>query len=105
MNKRRKNPTRVGALQIVLSLTLLSICVIVLAIAASRTAAKDPQKSRGLENEQQQREERAREFQQEHADASGRVRSDLWRKGIEDFKKMAIGAGINLAPKGDSVGG
>src|SRR5262249_10755635 len=105
MKKRRKNPTRAAVLQIVLSLALLSICVIVLAFAVSRTAAKDPQKTRGLEDEQQQREERAREFQQEHTDASGTVRSDLWRKGIEDFKKMAIGAGINLAPKGESFGG
>ena len=105
MKKRRKNPTRAAVLQIVLSLALLFICVIVLVIAASRSAAKDPQKSRGLEDEQQQREERIREFEKEHTDASGTVRSDLWRKGVEDFKKMAIGAGINLAPKGDSFGG
>ena len=105
MKKRRKNPTRAAVLQIVLSLALLSICVIVLAIAASRSAAKDPQKTRGLEDEQQQREERMREFEKEHTDASGTVRSDLWRKGVEDFKKMAIGAGINLAPKGKSFGG
>ena len=105
MKKRQKNPARAAALQSVLSLALLSICVIVLAIAASRTAAKDPQKSRGLEEEQQQREERARQFEQEHSDASGIVRSDLWRKGIEDAQKMKIGAGINLAPKGESFGG
>jgi photosystem II stability/assembly factor-like uncharacterized protein len=105
MKKRQKNSTRAAALQIVLSLGLLSICVIILAIAASRTAAKDPQKSRGLEEEQQQREERARQFEQEHSDASGTVRPDLWRKGIEDVQKMRIGAGINLAPKGASFGG
>jgi photosystem II stability/assembly factor-like uncharacterized protein len=105
MKKPQNNPTRAAALPIVLSLALLSICVIVLAIAVSRSAAKDPQKSRGLEEEQQQREERVRQFEQEHTDALGRVRSDLWRKGMEDARKMTIGAGINLAPKGESFGG
>src|SRR5262245_46120064 len=65
------------------------------AIVAALTQDKD--KARGLENDQERREEREREFIKEHTDASGRARPDLWRKGIEDYKRMKIAAGVRRA--------
>jgi len=66
--------------------------------------AQDKEKSRGLENERERREEHEREFMKDHTDASGRVRPDLWRKGILDYRRMKIAAGVRLS-RGEALGG
>ena len=35
-----------------------------------------------------------------HTDSTGQLRSDLWRKGVEDTKKMKVADTISLAPAG-----
>src|SRR5437868_2873843 len=34
--------------------------------------------------------DRLQQMQREHTDSSGKVRPDLWQKGIEDFKKLPV---------------
>lgn len=46
----------------------------------------------------QRRQKRLKEFLDEHRDSSGRVRQDLWLKGINDFQHMKVTTDANLAP-------
>lgn len=55
------------------------------------------QKSQGLNQEKEEREQRVREFKSERADATGQARPDLWRQGIDHTQQMKIGAGIRIA--------
>ena len=46
----------------------------------------------GLENEQELRLEHQKTFLQQHSDAYGRVRPDLWRAGVQQFRDLPISA-------------
>lgn len=47
---------------------------------------------------QQLREQEKKQFLREHSDASGKPRPDLWRKGVEDQKKMQVAPSIGWHP-------
>ena len=47
---------------------------------------------------QQLREQEKKQFLREHSDASGKPRPDLWRKGVEDQKKMQVAPNIGWHP-------
>src|SRR5262249_39012443 len=64
---------------------------------------KKEQNKRGLEDENERREEREREFLRTLTDSTGRVRPDLWRKGVEQTLRMKIGAGVRLAGLRDAA--
>ncbi len=53
-------------------------------------------RARGLEDETGRRKERREEYLRKHTDSKGEVRPDLWKKGVEDTKKMKIAAGITI---------
>ena len=46
----------------------------------------------------EERQQRLEEFLNEHKDQQGRVRQDLWLKGIADFQHMKVMTSIALAP-------
>jgi photosystem II stability/assembly factor-like uncharacterized protein len=48
----------------------------------------------------ERREKRRQVFEDSHRDTKGKVRMDLWKKGIQDAKKMKIAAGIRPEPAG-----
>ena len=48
--------------------------------------------------EVEERQQRLEEFLNEHKDQQGRVRQDLWLKGIADFQHMKVMTSIALAP-------
>jgi hypothetical protein len=80
---------------------LLSSLLLIARVPASDDpglAAPDTQVPSGL-SRQDRRERLAEEFNREHMDSSGRVRPDLWLKGIEHVRQMSIAAGVPLGPQ------
>ncbi len=41
-----------------------------------------------------------KDFNRKHSDPSGKVRPDLWRKGVEDYRRMSIAAGVKSNVEG-----
>ena len=68
-------------------------------LASGSQAAKDLGRSR-TEEEIEERQERLEQFLNEHKDSLGRVRQDLWLKGITDFQHMKVMTTITLSPAG-----
>jgi hypothetical protein len=50
------------------------------------------------QEQMERRQKRLEEFLDEHRDASGRARQDLWLQGIYDFKRMKVTTSITLTP-------
>lgn len=76
---------------------ILTVGLILFAAATTALAQAPPTSHRG-KAEQVQR--RADQFQQSHKDSTGSVRLDLLKKGIEDFRKLKIAAGVPVKGAG-----
>ncbi len=76
---------------------LALICAAPRAVAAQPPAAAVGS-PRGLENEQELRKKHQEEFLKQHSDASGKVRPDLWRKGVQQQKQMQVAPYIGAKP-------
>jgi len=77
--------------------------LLALICAAPRAVAAQPPVAavgspRGLENEQELRKKHEKEFLKQHSDASGKVRQDLWRKGVQRQKQMQVAPYIGAKP-------
>ena len=46
---------------------------------------------------------RQREYRGKHLDTSGQPRPDLWKRGIEDLKRLRIAAGVSRTPGGTEL--
>jgi photosystem II stability/assembly factor-like uncharacterized protein len=55
------------------------------------------------QEQMERRQKRLEEFLDEHRDASGNARQDLWLKGIYDFKHMKVTTTITLTPSTPSA--
>jgi hypothetical protein len=53
----------------------------------------------GLEGEKKLRELTRKEFNRQHSDATGTVRPDLQRKGIEHVHRMKVAPSIGVVPE------
>ena len=74
------------------------------ALSTSRSATAT--RVRGLEDESFSRHKNQQEFLDSHKDASGAVRADLWRTGIDQARQMKIAAGIPVSSRSkDTEGG
>src|SRR6266542_4004978 len=69
-------------------IALIAVVAATLLSGGALSAGND----RGLANEKKFREQYEQEFRDTHSDKAGRLRSDLWRKGISDFRRMPISA-------------
>ncbi len=67
------------------------------AATESTGSLTDAQQSSGLLGEKERRERHEQWLLDLHKDSKGQVRPDLWRKGIEQTKRMRIAAGVSVA--------
>ena len=106
----RKTAVWLTGLLFLTSLLLLPPRVFERFRAQAAALADDPQgaperRARGWEDEAERREEREREFLKTLTDANGRLRPDLWRRGIAHAEQMKIGAQVRLSgPKNKLAG-
>jgi hypothetical protein len=70
---------------------------IVLAVASAQTPI-DSNSNLNAQKEEQIRKLQQKEFIREHSDASGNLRPDLWRNGVEQQKKMQVAPYIGWHP-------
>lgn len=91
--------------------TIISIVTVLTLAAPSGTsmAYAAGQQSRVPPGQEKERLEAQRQYQLEHSDKSGKVRPDLWLKGMQQAKRMKIAAGIAVgaqmnAPTASSPG-
>ena len=56
------------------------------------------------DKEQQRRETVKQEFIRKHSDSSGRIRPDLWRKGMEHASQMSIAPSIGAVKRWKQIG-
>ncbi len=75
---------------------------IVLAVASAQTP-NDSNSNLNAQKEEQLRKLQEKEFIREHSDASGKLRPDLWRNGIEQQKKMQVAPYIGWHPPSESA--
>ena len=61
-----------------------------------------PEASDGLKNEQQERKEEQQEYIREHSDASGKMHSDAYVKGMEHVHHMKVAPYIGAKPLGEA---
>ncbi len=81
----------------------LVIAISALVIAAAPFVSSGPRAwgdpPAGGPHNEQIRKLQEKEFLQEHSDASGKPRPDLWRKGVEQQKQMQVAPYIGWHPK------
>lgn len=68
-------------------------------VASAQTAPDSSSNPKSQQKKERIRELEKQEFIREHSDASGRLRMDLWRKGVERQKHMQVAPYIGWHPE------
>jgi photosystem II stability/assembly factor-like uncharacterized protein len=80
---------------------VIALLVLVLTGVALRVNAASPQHGTPP-GQEKERIENQQQFLAQHKDKAGKVRPDLWRKGVDDAKRMKIAAGMPRALGGSA---
>jgi uncharacterized repeat protein (TIGR01451 family) len=85
------------------TLVLCSLtCLALLPVARAQgplTSTSNTANGPGLDTKDR-REKQQQEFLRQHTDATGRVRPDLWRKGVEQIMRMVVAPRVPVTPSG-----
>ena len=93
----RTNRIRRSRKKLVIAISALVIAAAPFVTSGSR-AWGDPPAGGPSGGDQKIRKLQEKEFLQEHSDASGKPRPDLWRKGVEQQKQMQVAPYIGWHP-------
>jgi hypothetical protein len=80
------------------SLITIALIIAVAPLATSAIAAGSDTSSGAPLNKKEIQKQEEQQFLKEHSDSSGKTRTDLWRKGVEQQKHMQVAPYIGWHP-------